>query len=387
MKNWIYLLIREFKQFSTNSVILAIFIGAPLAYGLLFGAVYKKGKVNNLPILVIDLDNTPMSHKLLDMLDDNEVVIPNVVHDQINIRHLIIQTEYSAILTIPENFEAQIIQKRHPEIQVEINTANILTANYSSKAIQIVLGTLNAGIEIEGLKKQGIPDVTAQNQYESFGVSYVKFFNASANYMTFLWPGMIGVIVQQVFMLALALSFAREFEEHTFFTEFMPKAKNVLNALLLKTIPFWLMGIIMLTMIRGMFTLFRIPFDIDVPAAILLITALVISVSFLGVLFSISIPNQLKATEVLMIIATPSFVISGFTWPLSQMPTYVVLFAKAIPLTHFLEGLRKLMLYHANLTDLMPQIKAMFILATIFAILSVILLQLKIRIHNKKKLV
>ncbi|MFB9053831.1 ABC transporter permease [Formosa undariae] len=384
MKNWISLLKREFRLFSSNSVIMAIFLGAPLAYGLLFGAVYKKGKVDNLPILVIDLDNTPMSHNLIDMLDDNEVVTPYVVYNQNNIRHLIIETEYSSIITVPENFEADIIQKRHPEVQVEVNTANILTANYASKAIQIVLGTLNAGIEIEGIKKQGVPAITANSLYESFGVSYVKFFNASANYMEFLWPGMIGVIVQQVFMLALALSFAREFEEHTFFTEFMPKAKNIVNAMFLKTIPFWIMGVVILALIRGMFTLFRIPFDINPIAAVALITALVVSVSFLGVLFSVAIPSQLKATEVLMVIATPSFVVSGFTWPLSQMPGYVVAFAKTIPLTHFLEGLRKLMLYHANLTDLMPQIKAMMILAAVFAGLSFILLEIKIRRHKKR---
>lgn len=384
MKNWISLLKREFKQFSSNSVIMAIFIGAPLIYGLLFGAVYQKGKVNNLPMLVIDLNNTPMSNKLLDMLDDNETVVPEVVYDQSNIRQLIIETEYSTILTIPEHFEADLIQKRHPEVQVEVNTANILTANYASKAIQVVLGTLNAGIEIEGLKKQGVPAITASSQYEAFGVSYVKFFNASANYMTFLWPGMLAVIVQQVFMLALALSFAREFEEHTFFTEFMPKAKNVVNGMFLKTIPFWLMGILILAAIRGMFALFRIPLQIDPIAAIVLLTALVVSVSFLGVLFSIAIPNQLKATEILMVIATPSFVVSGFTWPLSQMPGFVVAFANTIPLTHFLEGLRKLMLYQANLSDLMPQIQAMFILATIFAVLSAILLKVKIKHHQRK---
>ena len=386
MKNWIYLLKREFQQFTSNSVVLAIFIGAPLIYGLLFGAVYQKGKVNNLPVLVIDLDNTPMSNKLLDMLNDNEVLVPNVVYNQNNIRQLIIDTEYSAILTIPENFEASIIQKRHPELEVEINTANILTANYSSKAIQIVLGTLNAGIEIEALKKKGVPALTAKSQYQAFGVSYVKFFNASANYMSFLWPGMMGVILQQVFMLALALSFAREFEEQTFFTQFMPKAKNIFNAILLKSAPFWLMGIGVLLLIRGMFTLFRIPFDINIPAAIAVVSALILSVSFLGILFSIAIPSQLKATEILMVIATPSFVVSGFTWPLSQMPSYIVAFSNTIPLTHFLEALRKLLLYQANLNDIMPQIKAMLILAAIFAGLSAILLQVKIKLHRKKKL-
>ena len=143
MKNWFSLLKREFKLFSSNSVVIAIFIGAPLLYGLLLGAVYKKGKVTNLPVLVIDLDNSPMSHNIIDMIDDSEVIDTKLLYNQNDLRSQIIDEEYSAILTIPERFEAQIIQKRHPEIAVDINTANILTANYAAKAIQMVLGTLN----------------------------------------------------------------------------------------------------------------------------------------------------------------------------------------------------------------------------------------------------
>lgn len=377
MKNWIQLFKREFGLFKTNSVVMAIFIGAPLAYGLLFGAVYQKGKVTNLPVLVIDMDQSPLSNKLIDMLDDNETVVPHVVHSKSNIQQQIIDYQYGAIVTIPLQFEAGIIQKRHPEIEVDVNTANILTANYAAKAMQVVLGTLNAGIEIEGLKKKGVPNTIAKTQYEAFKVSYIKFFNSSANYMSFLWPGMLGVIVQQVFLLAMALSFAREFEQGTFATEFMPKAKNVFNAILLKSLPFWLMGIGVLALLKVMFGIFRVPLHVDTIAAIALLGSLILSVTFLGVLASIAIPNQLKATEILMVIATPSFVLSGFTWPLSQMPTYVVIMAKAIPLTHFLEGLRNIMLYNANLGQILPQVKANLWLALLFGTLSILLLYFK----------
>ena len=57
-------------------------------------------------------------------------------------------------ITLPTHFEADIFQKRHPEIRVDLNMANIVNANTASKAIQSVLMTLNAGIEIEGLKKR-----------------------------------------------------------------------------------------------------------------------------------------------------------------------------------------------------------------------------------------
>ena len=383
MKNWIQLLRREFALFMTNGVVVAIFIGAPLLYGLLLGAVYQKGKVNHLPVLVIDLDESPLSNKLIDMFDDNEVVDAEVIYNQNQLKSQIINKEYGAIITIPERFEAHIIQKRHPEIQVEVNTANILTANYAAKALQMVLGTMNAGIEIEVIKKQGVPAITARSQYEAFGVNYARFFNASANYMTFLWPGVLGIIIQQVFMLALALSFAREFEQETFFNEFMPQVKNIWSAMLIKALPFWIMGIGIVLLLRLMFPLFHVPFEADALAMISLLVLLVVSVAFLGILVSIAIPNQLKATEILMVIATPSFILSGFTWPLSQMPTAMVYLANIIPSTHFLEAMRKLLLYQADISDIWPQLKALILLSLIFALLSYGFLKFKIYRHSR----
>lgn len=384
MKNWISLLKREFSLLSSNSVVIAIFIGAPLLYGLLLGAVYKKGKVNHLPVLVIDLDNSPLSHKVIDMIDDSEVIDAILLQNQNELKAKVISEEYSAIITIPERFEAEVIQKRHPEIGVDVNTANILTANYAAKAVQQILGTLNAGIEIEALKKSGIPAVTAKTQYEAFKVNYARFFNASANYMSFLWPGVLGIIIQQVFLLALALSFAREFEEKTFFSEFMPRAKNSWNAMLLKALPFWLIGIGILILLRLMFPLFEVPFNVNGTAMLTLVTLFIVSVTFLGILVSIAIPSQLKATEILMVVATPSFIISGFTWPLSQMPSYIVSLANTIPSTHFLIGMRKALMYEATLSEIWPEIKSLLILTLVFALLSYLLLQLKIYKHKKQ---
>ena len=69
-----------------------------------------------------------------------------------------------------------------------------------------------------------------------------------------------------------------------------------------------------------------------------------LAVAFIGILVSIAIPSQLKATEILMVIATPSFILSGFTWPLSQMPDWIVGIAKVIPLTHYLQIFRTMII-------------------------------------------
>ncbi len=383
MNNFIDLLKREFRLFASNSVVVAIFIGAPLLYGLLLGAVYSKGKVDNLPILVIDMDDSPMSHTAIQMLDDSEVLAVSVEHDKQDLMQAVIDKNYEAIVTIPYRFEADIIQKRHPEIQVEVNTANILPANYGAKAIQVALGTLNAGVEIQSLTKTGMPAVTAKDSYEAFGVNYARFFNKSANYMTFLWPGVLGVIIQQVFMLAMALSFAREQEDKTYATEFYPRVRNPWYAMFIKSLPFWLMGLGVLAALWAMFPLFKVPLQVHGLGMIALLAGLIFSVTMMGISVSLAIPSQLKATEVLMVIATPSFILSGFTWPLSQMPDWVVGLANTIPLTHFLEGLRKLMFYGADFVDILPELKGLAYITLFFALVNVVLFKTLPRLKLK----
>jgi ABC-2 type transport system permease protein len=153
--------------------------------------------------------------------------------------------------------------------------------------------------------------------------------------------------------------------------------------MLLKALPFWIMGVAILISLRLMFPLFRVPFEVDSMAMIALLTLFIASVTFLGILVSIAIPSQLKATEVLMVVATPSFILSGFTWPLSQMPGWIVAIAKTIPLTHFLQALRKVMLYQAGMEEITSELNSLLIMTLVFTLSSFLLL--KIKIYRSKK--
>lgn len=381
MKNYIYLVKREFKLFWGNSVLRLLFIGAPLLYGVMFGFVYEKGKVTDLNIIVVDEDNTALSNQLIDMFNDTEVLnVVKVKRAPSNLKKDMIYLESEAVIIIPDRFEADIFQNRSPEITVNINLSNILTANYATRAIQTVLGTLNAGIEMEALRKKGTPEEAAFEKYDMFKTNFVRLYNTSSNYMSFLWPGMLATIVQQVLLLALALSFAQEYENNTFKTELLAKTHSPALAILVKCTPYWLMTIGIWFFFLLLESYFKIPLA---PKAVwdnLLLAGLFVAASsFLGILVSIWIPNQLKATELLMVIATPSFVFSGFTWPLSQMPLWIRYIADIIPLTHFLKGYRALLTQEAALADIQGAVIGLIILASALAILSYVSLNIKIK--------
>lgn len=356
-----------------------IFFGAPLLYGIITINMYKQGKVTKMDIVVIDEDNTATSGKIIDALNDNESLsVAKVQFSAGNIAREIPSKEYVAVLTIPHGFEADIMQKRYPEIMADINTANLVTANFATRAIQTVLGTINAGIEIETLKKAGTPAAVASLRYEPFKVNYNRFYNPAGNYMNLMIPGILGTVMQQVILLGLALVFARDFEDG-YFNTLVKSSRSALYHITLKMLPFILLTAFMWLVVGLFYTIYSIEIPVFTPGIILLVAIFSLACIFLGMLFSVAIPNQLKATELLMVIATPSFVLSGYTWPLQSMPSWIRAIAEILPLTHFLAGFRKLAVYGGTLSDIYPQLKALGLTAVICLGSMAVILEWKIK--------
>lgn len=384
MKEFFSLLKREFKLFWGNDVLRILFIGAPLMYGILLGYVYGKGKVTDLPIIVVDEDRSEMSAKAIQMFEDNEVIsIADLRYDQIGLSAAAIEHEAACLVIIPKGFEKDILTKKYPEVTTIVNTSNVLTANYASSALQLCLGTLKVGVQLETLRKQGTPEAVVMSQYEPFKTTFIKKNNRSTNYMYFLWPGILATVLQQVLLLGLALSFASEFEKGTF-GELIRRAPSITKMLAVKIIPYLLMSF-GVWLVYWLFTLwFKVPFYENLGPLTFVAGIFVIAVCFIGVLVSVLIPNQLKATEVLMVIATPSFILSGFTWPLSQMPLWVQRVADVIPLTHFLKSFRILIIEEGQLSQTAHYNWNMVIIAVICAVLSYIALYYKKKKYLKE---
>src|SRR5690554_5339891 len=147
MREFMQLLKREFKMFFRNTTLMMVFLGAPLIYAVMLASVYKSGKVTNIPILVVDGDNSPMSLQLIEMLEDNEgLSVVRVLPESTNIQSQMIDYNAVAVVEIPHRFEADVLQARYPEVNVYNNTVNLLTANFAGKDIQVTLGTFAAGV-------------------------------------------------------------------------------------------------------------------------------------------------------------------------------------------------------------------------------------------------
>lgn len=379
MKKFIHLIKREFRLFFSNNVLRLLFIGAPILYGILIGAVYQKGKITDLPIIVVDQDQSLMSVKFIDMLEETESIqVVSVFPDLTNVKNKAIDKDASVIVNIPRGFTSGIQQNKLPEITIFVDASNTLTSNTALMAVNGVAMTIKAGIQIESQMKKGVPEYVATQNYEPFKTTIIKQSIRSGNYLYFMLPGVLLTVFQQILLLGLALTFASEYENRTF-EELVRKMPNPLGMLAVKIIPYMIMSVGILLLYWGFSKYYNMVIGGAFWAFSLSTFVFILAVCGIGVLVSIVLPNQLKATEVLMVVATPSFILSGFTWPLSQMPNWVQFIAELIPLTHYLKTFRILYLNHASVSHIYAPVIAMSIIAVICLSLSAIILHYKIK--------
>lgn len=379
MKQFLYLIKREFKLFLKNETLRNVFLLAPLAYALIIGFTYQQGKTENLPVIVINHDLSPLSFQVVEMLQDNKnIEVLEYQLEPASIKNEVIKTEAAAVVVIPERFEAHMLQKKYPEINVYVNTSNILTANFASKAIQLVLGTFSAGAEIKSIQRKGMNAEIAKMNYEPFKTNYITLFNTSSNYLIFMWPAMMAVVLQQVILLAMAISFSEEFKRDSFIQDFTGKYQYTALVMVIKNLPIWTFSLVNLLVFYGIGKFFMIPMPQNLLYFAITTVLFIVACGNLGVMVSILLPDALKITQILMVIASPAFLISGYTWPRSAMPVFVQAITDIIPLTPYLEAMKILFIQNGESVLTHPYIIHLLILGWIYFLIGWLALKIKI---------
>ncbi|MDT7829897.1 ABC transporter permease [Pricia sp. S334] len=291
MKKFVHLIKREFRLFFSNSVLRLLFIGAPILYGVLIGAVYQKGKITDLPIIVVDQDHSPMSTTFIDMLEEIESIEVAAVLPAMNgAKDRAIDEEATVIVNIPIGFTSGIQQNRLTEITLFVDASNTLTSNTALMAVNAVAMTMKAGIQIESQMKQGVPEYVAAQNYEPFKTTIIKQSIRSGNYLYFMLPGVLLTVFQQVLLLGLALTFAAEYENGTF-RELVRKMPNALGMLAVKIIPYMIMSVGILLLYWGFSRYFNMVISGAFWGFSLSTFVFILAVCGIGVLVSIVLPN------------------------------------------------------------------------------------------------
>lgn len=362
---------KEFRQIGRDRRILGILLFIPALMLLMFGYALNFD-VKNTPLAVYDEDRTETSRAFARQFWNSEYFTPALfLERKSEIDRLLDQERVRVVIVIPSGFSRDIARGRVATVQVLVDGTNSFSAS-------TILGYLNAIVQQYSLNVVTTALLRAGGQTLSLPLDFRPrvWYNPELRSAKYLVPGLIAFIMMVVAVVSTALSIVRE-REHGTLEQLKVSPVRPTEIVIGKTIPYTLLS---LFAALSILVVGYVLFDVQIKGSylLLLMVTLVFLVGSLG--FGLLISTIAETQQVAFMIAAlstmlPTFVLSGFVFPIRNMPEIIQAFTYLIPARYFLVALRAVILKGAGVEAFWDQI--LFLLAYATIMVSVSSLRLK----------
>jgi ABC-2 type transport system permease protein len=342
----------------------------PLMQLLVFGYAVTLD-VDHARIAWMDMSHTPESRALRARFQGSgrfDVVADPGSEEEV--QRLLDRSEVHAVVAVLPDFARNLARGRTAQVQVLLDGTNSNTASLvSAYAAGVVAGF--AGDVANPSKNQQRIKVTLQNAGgRQVAPSARVWFNPDLRSRNYFVPGVAANILLMVTLMLTAQAIIREKELGTM-EQLMVTPMRPIELIIGKTLPFAMVGMVNMLIVTGVALFwFHIPFRGNF--ILLMFCASLFLMPSLGAgLFLSTISNtQQQANLGSFFITTPAFMLSGFTFPIRNMPLAVQYLTYLNPLRYFMEIVRGIFLKGAGIAVLWPQMLCLAVYGVVILGLS-----------------
>lgn len=361
------MLIKEFIQAFRNPRMRIFLFLPPLIQMFIFGYAANTD-IRNISLAVYDLDNTPQSREMIERFSSSGYFrITRRATNPQEIRRWIDEGKISAALQINEGFSRKSRQRQGTAIQIIVDGTDSNTASVVMAYAQRIVAEHSRQILVERIRT--LPDIPAEMKKPFFRQGGIEiqsraFFNPNLESRNFYVPGIMAFLIMLVTLILTSMAIVREREIGTMEQLIVSPIRPV-ELILGKTIPFALVGyidVLLVTMV-GVFW-FEIPIRGSLPLLLAATTIYLLSTLGIGLFISTISRTQQQAMMTMFFFLVPAILLSGFVFPIANMPKIVQYMTYADPLRYFLVIIRGIFLKGNGFDVLWPQVLALAILGT-----------------------
>lgn len=364
--------IRELRLVSRDINIVSVILIAPLFYSFFYGSIYYNKIETNVEISIMDLDHSVTSNKITRYLDAHQSVsVSGKIDDLEEGNKKLITEEAKAIVYFPKGFEETLKKGKCADVKVYLNSTRFLVSNDLNKAINEVIGYVNAGITLKYFTTKGYSLDQATELINPIKIEARPLFNFTESYGDFLIPAILILILQQTLLIGFSESIAKERETGTF--DGLGKLAKHEPALLIhgKALFYILLfGAYGIFFFLINFSVFKIPNKGEFLTLFIFTFLLIISVIYIAVFVSSFFHRKIVSLQFLTLTSYPVFLISGYSWLYDSLPFYLKVFSSLIPSTPYFAAFTRITQMGAGLTDVFPELIHLVVLTIIGYILS-----------------
>ncbi|MBU0995248.1 MAG: ABC transporter permease [Proteobacteria bacterium] len=363
-----HLVKKELKQVMRDPNMLRVIFIVPMIQLLVLGYAITTD-IKNLNILICDFDRSEISRDLVDRFSHTEYfTLKEYAASHGNIESYLFRGKVVLALVIPENFGKDLETLKQPEVQVLLDGQNSNTSavalGYANRIfLQFMQDTLEKKI--------------ARSPYLARSVHFIEpvtrtWYNPELKSVYYMIPGIISILLTIITMLLTSLAIVKEREIGTL-EQLMVTPITSGQIIAGKTIPFACLGFIEMSVAMTFGVLwFKIPIVGSLPLLVFLAATFILATLGLGIFISTLVNTQQQALFMSWSFLVTFILLSGFFYPIENMPEWVKTITLFNPLRYFIEILRELFLKGAGINVLWPELASLltigvsiFILATL----------------------
>jgi ABC-2 type transport system permease protein len=322
------------RQLSRDRITVGLIVGLPAIQLLLFGYAINFD-VRGVSTAVLDQSRTSMSRRLVGDLGATQVLgrIRQAGTER-ELRELMQQGDANIAIVIAPDLERRVADGRRPALQIIVDGS------------QPALENVAAGLASMPLLRRAAAPAAVRP------VEIMVAYNPEKRTAVQIVPALCGVILTMTMVVFTATALVRERERGNL--ELLITTPVSPGELMMgKLLPYVAIGLIQTTLILALaYWLFGVTVEgrlIDVYLGALVFIAASLS---LGLFISTLAQTQFQAIQMSLVTMLPSILMSGFMFPFEGMPKAAQWIAQVLPLTHFNEIIRGIVLRGAALTDM-----------------------------------
>ena len=322
MKRILDIVRRELHLWTKRPIYLVGSLGVMLATALFFLTFFGKGLPDNIPIGVVDKDNSSTSRNFVQQLDATQLGKVVSFGSVAEARRQMETGRISAYVIIPERFDEDVQAFRCPKIGVYVNAMNpVIGGALSYKDILFMVNLTNGAVQREVLRAKGVAENEIMARIQPMVIDAHNIGNAPTSYAYYLCNMILTGVLAMSIMLVVSYALASELKYGTS-RELMALGENSASlAVFAKLIPYTLLFTALGTILQlVLFGPLHYPLKGSIWAMILAMLLLVIAYEAIAVFVVSMVPTLRLSVCISALYSVLGFSFAGFTLPISSLP-------------------------------------------------------------------
>lgn len=348
---------KEFIQLFSDRRNRALIFLMPFIQMLIFGYVVNYD-IKNVRMAILDYSKTYESRSLINSFTGSNIFhITNTVANESQMTELLLRQKIDVGIKISNDFASVIREGQTAPVQFLVDGT---MSNMTAVRVAYIASVLDRFNREELYRLYPI-----NMSYGRVDARIRTWYNPNLDSQYFFVPGIVAILIMIGNFILTAIAIIREKEDGTMEQLIVTPLKSY-EFIIGKTIPYIIISLVVMVAVIGVAVYwFEIPFKGSFLLLFLATCLFLLSTLGIGLFISTISSTKQQAMMTAFFFILPFFMLSGFVFPISNMPEVVQWLTYLNPLRYFLVILRVIFLKGVGLSVLWPQYLALTILGTV----------------------